>query len=182
PRPPERDRQKAQSCFSRCPWAWIRRASTRARIFAEDRIHRRVDLLLRGLTGGAGQVLVGRGMPQGLTALGLVQVHTDDPFAIDIGSVPAPTTPAAPSAAPVPESSAPAIRVATLDDVVRPDAVADQAVGVAVHELHPHALQVAGDRRPQAGLIHRVRDRGALRAGIAAERAGPGERSALDLA
>src|SRR5689334_20005748 len=105
------------------------------RVLAEDRVHGVIDLLLRCRPGRAGEVLVGRSMPQRLASLGVVQIHADDAFAGHIRAVPAPSAPATPAAAPAPpvavaESHAPP-GVAALDDVVGADAVPHQAIRVA---------------------------------------------------
>src|SRR5579872_410077 len=100
-----------------------------SRILSEEGCHRRPDLLVGFVASGARQTLVHRGMPQRLAGAGIVQIHRNDAFVIDVGVIPAPTPgePRPPAWAPAP-APAPAIAIAitvgiALDHVAHADPV-----------------------------------------------------------
>src|SRR3984893_7261650 len=83
-----------------------------AGVLGEDRGHRRVDLFLGFRAAHAVETLLDGRMPQRLTALGIVQIHRNDAFAVEVG-IPAP---------------APTVGIGVFHDGVRADPVAHQAV------------------------------------------------------
>src|SRR5260370_24943941 len=133
-------------------------------VLGEHRGDRRVDPLLGFRTGQAVETLLYGRMPQRLTALRVVQIHRNDPFAVDVG-IPAP---------------APAVGIAVFHDGVPADAVAHQAVGAGGSRLNATRSQMRGDGSAQAVLIQRNSD-GAAQRTVTVERtrsgkgvAGPG--------
>src|SRR5262249_16792688 len=130
------------------------------------------------------QALISGGVPDGLFAAGVIQVHRDDAFVVDVRLVPA-VVATGKAVAPAPSVSdsppiAPADRVSPFNGRPGADSVAHQAVRATARRcrLHADSRELRSDRTAQTGFIHWIRNAIAHRA-VALERARPSEGVAL---